>query len=601
VGGADEAVTLNVNGDGNWHVYKLPTLSNATSNGYKINIPTDTSIVYVDETEIKPNDEIFIVGQAHFVGKVDLSNDCTYTRKYTTYGVMLDSNTCSATSITGNLSLSTNSLQSGIKISNFRTDGHYRVELQGLIYGNTSNVCQYTLSKSALYEGNGTIYLNANSPTLSEGQIDANVKFDTSDTGEVFLLNKGATTAASCALFGTASNPSSWSVHFYPDASSTIVAQETELTASTVNELSAVVTITGLVLAENYEWIDNCSKSGSVYTCTYKTGIFTEFPICTYTPNGATSNSGRITSISSTAIGIYTVADSQFHLQCSKQGADVNKSATIVGSFEAIKSTELDQVEDSPSSTVTSGVDMVLFPSPTHETNNFSPTTTSVVPSADGFFIISGFYRYDSGASGSLYLYENGVLIKGLYINGGTAESVIPINAIAHLTKGKSYTMRWNQTFVAQATGMSISALPDTASIVKNMNDNNTTLCETKTLSADISATGTMTDLTFSNLEVGKKYSISGHFYPQPDGVTGNKYVFVNMLGAGFPATEPYYIQNSFSNMHAPLSIPRKIWVSDGTNVTFTISAINRYVLPLSKIWVQLCELPDSVQFTTKF
>lgn len=128
---------------------------------------------------------------------------------------------------------------------------------------------------------------------------------------------------------------------------STVVSQNTELTAKTANEFSARISSSGVVLSENYDWINgNCvydSVDGS-YGCTLNNLNITNPLACTigesftnrnvvYSRTTSTTNLVRFVARLSTTD---TVSSADFDVHCSKQGADVNKSATIVGKFEQI-------------------------------------------------------------------------------------------------------------------------------------------------------------------------------------------------------------------------------------------------------------------------
>jgi hypothetical protein len=107
---------------------------------------------------------------------------------------------------------------------------------------------------------------------------------------------------------------------------------------------SAVPSATGVVSNENIDWLDgNCSVSGTaIYTCTFRTSIFTQAPNCNVTaaPGASSLNYASIQSVSSTQliyrINNYTgtmVQATPAHIICQKQGADyIGKTAKAVAS-----------------------------------------------------------------------------------------------------------------------------------------------------------------------------------------------------------------------------------------------------------------------------
>ena len=101
---------------------------------------------------------------------------------------------------------------------------------------------------------------------------------------------------------------------------------------------SAKVSSAAAILTSNTDWLSSCSDTGAgQYNCVFKSGIFTQAPVCTgsnddgntryATPYLATSTNVNITTVSGASS-----ADAPFLLICQKQGADYKTSKAYVAS-----------------------------------------------------------------------------------------------------------------------------------------------------------------------------------------------------------------------------------------------------------------------------
>ena len=123
--------------------------------------------------------------------------------------------------------------------------------------------------------------------------------------------------------------------------------QNIELTAETANELSAKIAGGGGVTSENYSFIDSVTHTATsgIYTINLTSGVFSQAPSATCTVGTSFSNSYICNTnvVSSTTIEVEITtdanvnADAQFDIVVSKQGADVNKSQVILGTFDSMK------------------------------------------------------------------------------------------------------------------------------------------------------------------------------------------------------------------------------------------------------------------------
>lgn len=342
--------TLTVSSDNSWKYYKIPFVGGATSQGFKIDHVTAGEIPDIDIDNCfigKDANQVREIGQAHFVGKLDLSNDCVYQTSLTSFAKLVDSASCTPTNTIGSVTQNTNPLEAGVKIPNFRTDGYYRIETNGLHYTSGAGVCYFSLSKTTSLEGHGDLYIE--SDKNSNSSLSADVRFNTGDTGEVFVLGKSSG-VPQCNFYGSVGNTSAISVHFYPDDTSTVVTQDTELTAKTANEFNFRVTATGVVIQDDFDIINgDCTiTSVSLYNCPLNSGIFTTAPTVlstSYNGNAVAVNVNSVSSSSITFIGINSAGSQQtssFYATVTKSWGDLNKSQTIVGKFEQVEEVKAD-------------------------------------------------------------------------------------------------------------------------------------------------------------------------------------------------------------------------------------------------------------------
>lgn len=124
-----------------------------------------------------------------------------------------------------------------------------------------------------------------------------------------------------------------------------IVAQQTELTAKTANELSARVSLNGssaTLDSQNYSWVTSVTRNSTgVFTLDYSDAELTQAPSISVTQSdaaiaaifcsarNATSTTASIECVDSGG----SATDEDVSIIVSKQGTDVNKSQTIIGKF----------------------------------------------------------------------------------------------------------------------------------------------------------------------------------------------------------------------------------------------------------------------------
>jgi hypothetical protein len=380
-----EQGSLDVSTEAKWKYYKIPFVGGDTSQYFSIN-HSDTGTVPdidVDNCFIgKASNEIRNLGQAHFVGSVTYKdNDCNWERSSATYGTLITPvlNACFANEVIGNVVAPSPSDNPFITIPNFRTDGYYQIIHQGLKYNDgNSGTCYFNISKDANESNNSAIWVSATDGD-GDNHLTADIRFNQGETGNVQIIakNSGGT---ECSVRGQTEISSSWSVYFYPDDTSTIVTQDTELTAKTDNVFVATVDTAGVVSGENHDWINgNCTIDATPqYNCPLNNLKITGGMNCRATPITFTNRVPIIQTTTTSNVGVRfrNYADSgygtaTFFLECTKKDTDYNKSATIVGKFEQVE--EVNTVLDAKTANVFS----------------FSMTDTGIV-SNDSYDFING-------------------------------------------------------------------------------------------------------------------------------------------------------------------------------------------------------------------
>jgi len=332
--------------------------------------------------------------------------------------------------------------------------------------------------------------------------------------------------------------------------------QEMDLSASTANELSAVINATTCAVeSENFDgWITSSVVVGSESCGVTYSGLgLSDIP--SLSNGNAFISNGRAQMVGNPSINYVTlycvdtttnaVATNcgKFHLQLSKQGADVNKSQIITGTFEGINSSELyygefrrstaQSIPSSPTPPTAVVYNEVLNGS---NTGNWYNTSTGVFTAPrNGNFTFCPKVLYDTVAwnIGSASQMD---LSTTLYQHNLQRDEIKTTNS-DYYPLGKCMTTYMNEgntasvllyhndgttkTLIAAGTfnTLTITESATTESIIKNLNDNNNVECETKILSSSFNSNGTISDLTFNNLVVGKKYKY--HVKLQLGGTTG--------------------------------------------------------------------------------
>lgn len=330
---------------------------------------------------------------------------------------------------------------------------------------------------------------------------------------------------------------------------STVVTQDIELTAKTANELTARIAENGSIISDNYDFLSNCSESSTspyAITCNFSPNLFSVIPSCTASvlsgANVTVQHTAKIEQLSTSSIELRRNANDDvpsqvlgIELHCSKQRADVNKSATIVGKFENINSSDLVKVRarmnDAQSIATNSRVDVIYKNKLEDNFSAYNNVTGVFTSPKETCYAVKAGLIFDTGFLNDRIIDLS--ICRGNTCIGAsdearvgdrkTTQSSNPQGSVSTLNfcmlKDEQFvigTFHNNGTTVNTLNTahlfneLSITELPDTSSIVKNLlAESSQTKCQTKYLSGSvINSVSDIADLKFNNLEIGKKYSI---------------------------------------------------------------------------------------------
>ena len=617
---------LNVSSDNKWKYYELPFVGGATSQGYKIDHVTSAEIPDIDVANCylgKANPNIIReIGSAHFVGsQVTESASCVWSTNSAIYAPFPVDSDCTYINH-GGLTEPLTKIPATV-ITNARTDGYYRVELSSMFRNSTtaSNDCNYTLSSTSLNDGQQTMPVSG-SENRRAYNLKGDFRFGTSGDKTIQVLGMSGDGSA-CEIYSdNSSRRSIFTASFYPDDTSTIVTQSTELTAKTANEFSASINDAGSAVDNlNYDGWVSCTDGGAgIQSCTYGSIGITQKMACVATVdrNGGSDFYATIdnSTVSGFTIKTYnqagTLGSRSTSVHCSKQGADVNKSQTIVGKFENINSSELLNI----SATGNDGTGVVNttninFIETKDNKNAWNIDTFTVPVGYNGKYTISGLVALTTVAARVIDVYKGGVFYKrcGDVISHDSHSFSCDLD----LVENDVITLRQNTTANLQNTEslhfLSIKQTAFAMDIVHNLS-NQKTKCQTKILSAAVTANGVMSDLTFNNLTIGKLYRYNSkiQIYENPSPVSGFKEVYIDAKN-GSTLIDRIIERTDANNIdYYRVTVKAdKYFRATNTTLTTETASMNRTAivgavgLGTTYTYVELCELPDTYVETTEF
>lgn len=110
------------------------------------------------------------------------------------------------------------------------------------------------------------------------------------------------------------------------------------------NEFSATISGTGVVSAENLDWINGNCTNATPRVCTFNTSLLSNTPSCTVSTEEA-SRFAAVLAVSSTSVSVAAYADTGgasgavIDIKCTKAGSDYKARRQIVGSFKEVPKT----------------------------------------------------------------------------------------------------------------------------------------------------------------------------------------------------------------------------------------------------------------------
>jgi len=485
----------------------------------RLPVGANNSFLVADSAEttgLKWSDSITgLISQAQFVGSLTYQEaDCIWVGTSTTYdGFPVDAD-CDASNILGDVAAPDTKIPA-IKILNARTDGYYEVKWQGL-YFSSGGSCLITLSSSTSFDNQGTSSL-VETENRRDNTLLGNFKFTTGGDKSIQVIHD-LVNGSSCQVAGRDDVNSKFTVHFFPDSNSLAAVQNKTLNAQTANELSAIVTGgTPVVSSENFDWLGACSltSTGNV-SCNINSGIFTQTPVCHVTAQRNLDNNRYVISAyvrnvststldfswsladdnqASVAAMVYSDNSTNFRISCSKQGADVNKSQVITGTFENINDTDLVKVVASRPTTqvITSGGWQTIEYN-VESTDNTSSFSNGVftAPKAANYLICGKFL-----VTNKAYSLTKIVLSRILTGSGGdfrndyfeattTAAQLLQLGKCQEIELAENETAEF-QAFQNQGTNITLTAdgvwnhltiteLPTTQAIIASLGGSGTTV-----------------------------------------------------------------------------------------------------------------------------
>lgn len=218
---------------------QIPFVVDSTSNGVEVYADSAiTGTVYIDLASLSlAPDYVQSVSEAQFVGSIKYDDDggglCSASLTSGTYANFPVDADCEYTNALGNISAPA-TLIPGFTISNVRTDGVYQVFMSGGYFNTTSSgntLCTYDIVDSpgdAI--GISTNQLNGNLEYAPTETSMKTLRFSDSSDKEITVVARREQGGGVCAYqVGSAAAPITFNVYFFPDQSSNIAYQTTEL------------------------------------------------------------------------------------------------------------------------------------------------------------------------------------------------------------------------------------------------------------------------------------------------------------------------------------------------------------------------------------
>ena len=632
--------TLSVSSDNSWKYYKIPFVGGATSQSFKVDHVTAGEIPDIDIDNCfigKDANQTREIGQAHFVGSLNYASaNCVWTTNSISIGSFPVDSDCVSSNETGSVAAPDTKIPA-VKITNTRTDGYYRLSVQGLLYQSnvTSGSCIFSTSNTGLYINQG-ISITEGLNSRADNTLIGDFRFDSLGDKQLEIIASSSNGTATCSVYATPTFPIKFTVHFYPDDTSTVVTQDTELTAKTANEIN-VKSSSISVLTTDYgvtgDYIVTDLTGGKIELDYSSLGL-SVVPVIQAIGKyniGISSdcNASEADNVTTTKAEVFFrcggtgYSPSTINWSISKQGADVNKSATIVGKFENINSSDLHIVEAEKSATQnvsTSTFATVLFDNEIKDTGNiYEPSTGIATIKKDGSYRINAqafFGTYTSTSTAQIDIIKNGnttpIAQFQCLVNTTAFNWMCAIDRTLNLVVGDTINIRvWQNSGATRAlstsyrTFLNIEQLPDYESIIKNLS-NQKTKCQTNFLSSNITTGGLVADWQFNNLTVGKRYSVEVSYHCYESNTSSNsKHCVVEVESPTKDFIDWHEMAVNPSNNMRSTVYGKKVITAENSVLRFNVYTLNNANIVAQSSGkfstVKLCELPDTYVETTEF
>jgi hypothetical protein len=339
----------NVINDNKWRFYEIFLVGGDTSQYIEINGETtaDELPIYVDNCfigKVSPTDIREVSGAQYFGGVTAAgAANCTWSVTSTSFASYSADADCNAFIANGKVQAPATKIPAFVLPAGSPV-GSYFIQPRFRFISSTSGGCSYRLTDGTFNSKTSDQFNTSGSHQVPSPGYYFNL-IDSSSNRTIQFQARSS--AGSCDINQASTTDSyGFDVYYFPDSTSNIVTQNTELTAKTANEFVANVAADGTVSGENLDWINgNCTLSGSdnhIKNCTFISGIFSSTPVCVASFAQAPSTSAYsnyVSSLTSSGVSLGTndsgtTAARAVTLKCTRS-TDYNKSATIIGKFNA--------------------------------------------------------------------------------------------------------------------------------------------------------------------------------------------------------------------------------------------------------------------------
>jgi hypothetical protein len=349
-----------INNSNTWGIYQLPVLLGATSNGLAIvsgtmsngvvTVGNITGDIYIDDAFVGVQDSIVNVDSSKVAGEAYIPGtaNCTgWTRTSTTIGAFATDADCPGPTISYSSMgewQTTDSDLPRFPVNNM-PPGKFKATFFLPHFVGTSN------NSPVLAINDGTSTCTA---TRGNGHNSAQIGQTVSCTFTYTSMGNRSFELYTATASGTSDIPLSQTspqvvlkfVLEYYGANKAYVAS---CGANCLDTFSATISSADVVSQESVEFINgNCTNATTGRSdCTFNTGVFSVAPNCTVATN--LESTGAVEQITcaltnpATTSGVTvickqgsTAIDRGWVLQCQKQGADLNTTRTIYGSFKEV-------------------------------------------------------------------------------------------------------------------------------------------------------------------------------------------------------------------------------------------------------------------------